>query len=59
VGLVFVALATPDRTVARRLQWPGQREQIRAISAMVALDLVRRALWGLPLDDSDLLRAQR
>ena len=51
VGLVFVAVATPDRTVVRRLQWPGQREQIRAISAMTALDLVRRALAGLPLEE--------
>lgn len=50
VGLVFVAIATPDRTVVRRLQWPGQREQIRAISAMTALDLIRRALSGLPLE---------
>jgi nicotinamide-nucleotide amidase len=59
VGLVFVALATPDRTAVRRLRWPGQREQVRAISAMVALDLVRRALGGLPLDAPELLRAQR
>ncbi len=50
VGLVFVGLATPERTVVRRLFWPGQREQIRAISAMTALDLVRRALSGLPLE---------
>jgi nicotinamide-nucleotide amidase len=58
VGLVFVGLATPDRTVVRQLRWPGQREQIRAISAMVALDLVRRALSGLPLDDPGSLGAR-
>ena len=51
VGLVYVAIATPDRTVVRRVSWPGQREQIRAISAMAALDLLRRALSGLPLSD--------
>jgi nicotinamide-nucleotide amidase len=51
VGLVYVAIATPDRTVVRRVSWPGQREQVRAISAMAALDLVRRALSGLPLSD--------
>jgi nicotinamide-nucleotide amidase len=44
VGLVFIALATPKETVVRRIQWPGQREQIRAMSAMVALDLLRREL---------------
>jgi nicotinamide-nucleotide amidase len=53
VGLVFVGLATPDRTVVRKLLWPGRRrDQIRSVSAMVALDLVRRALAGLPLEDS-------
>jgi nicotinamide-nucleotide amidase len=55
VGLVFVGLAGPGRTFVRRLRWPGQREQIRAISAMVALDLVRRALSGLPLDETGTL----
>jgi nicotinamide-nucleotide amidase len=54
VGLVFVAFATPDRTVVRRIRWPGQREQVRAISAMVALDLLRRRLAGLVLDETDL-----
>ncbi len=56
VGLVFVGLATPDHTVVRRLRWPGQRQQIRAISAMVALDLLRRTLFGLPVDVGDLAR---
>jgi hypothetical protein len=39
----------------RRIQWPGQREQIRAISAMVALDLLRRALAKLAMDAPELL----
>ncbi len=51
VGLVYVALATPDRTYVRRLRWTGSREQVRSISAMVALDMVRRALAGFPVDD--------
>lgn len=54
VGLVYVALAAPDKTVVRRLRWPGQRDQVRAISAMVALDLLRRRLAGLPVDEGDL-----
>lgn len=57
VGLVYVALAAPDGTVVRRLRWTGQREQVRAISAMVALDMLRRKLAGLPVDEPDL--AQR
>jgi nicotinamide-nucleotide amidase len=51
VGLVYVGLAGPDRTVVRMLRWPGQRWQIRAISAMTALDLVRRSLADLPLPE--------
>jgi nicotinamide-nucleotide amidase len=55
VGTVYIALATPEGTTVRRIQWPGQREQIRSISAMVALDLLRRALDKLPMDAPDLL----
>ncbi len=58
VGLVFVALAGPGGTVVRRLRWPGQREQVRAISAMVALDMVRRSLAGLPLAEGENPRPQ-
>jgi nicotinamide-nucleotide amidase len=54
VGLVFIGLAGPDRAVVRRIQWPGTRDQIRAISAMTALDLLRWALAGLPVEGGDL-----
>jgi nicotinamide-nucleotide amidase len=50
VGLVFVALAGPRGTHVRRLDIPFQREQVRGISAMTALDLLRRELTGLALD---------
>jgi nicotinamide-nucleotide amidase len=56
VGTVFVGLATPDHTLVRRLRWPGQREQVRAISAMVALDLLRRELDGLPVELGEVAR---
>jgi nicotinamide-nucleotide amidase len=56
VGLVYVGLATPEQTLVRKIHWPGQREQIRAISAMVALDMLRRALAGIPPDEHDLLQ---
>jgi nicotinamide-nucleotide amidase len=56
VGLVFVGLAGPDRTVVRRIRWPGTRDQIRSISAMAALDLLRRTLSGIALDEADLAR---
>lgn len=56
VGLVYVGLATPEQTLVRRVMWPGQREQIRSISAMAALDMLRRALAGIAPDDQDLLQ---
>jgi PncC family amidohydrolase len=50
VGLVFVALASAGPTVVRRLRWQGSREQVRSLSAMVALDMARRAIAGLPIE---------
>ena len=57
VGLVYIGLAGPRETIVRRINWPGQREQIRSIAAMVGLDLLRRALQGLELTAPEL--AQR
>lgn len=58
VGLVFIALAGPEETAVRRIQWNAQREQIRAVSAMVALDLLRRRLARLTLDAPEHLIRQ-
>jgi len=44
VGLVFVALASPDGTEVRRVQLPGDRERIRIFSTNTALDVLRRKL---------------
>jgi len=49
VGLVYIGLATPTETAVRRIVWPGQRDQVRAVSAMVALDMLRRVLSGLEI----------
>jgi nicotinamide-nucleotide amidase len=46
VGLVFVGLATPNGTEARRVQLPGDRERVRAFSTNTALDLLRRKLMA-------------
>ena len=46
VGLVFVALASPDATEARRVQLPGDRDRIRMFCTNTALDLLRRKLMG-------------
>lgn len=44
VGLVYVALASPDGTEVRELHLSGDRARIRAIAALNALDLLRRSL---------------
>lgn len=44
VGLVHLHAAGPDGDAARELTFPGDRESIRARSAVIALHLVRRLL---------------
>jgi nicotinamide-nucleotide amidase len=42
VGLVFIGLASPDGSEVRRVQWPADRERVRAFSTNIALDMLRR-----------------
>jgi len=44
VGLVFIACATPQATVVRRHEFPGDRDTVRAWSVVAALHLLRRAV---------------
>jgi len=44
VGLVFIGLAGPDGSEARRVQWPADRDRVRAFSTNIALDMLRRRL---------------
>jgi nicotinamide-nucleotide amidase len=44
VGTVFLGLATPAATDARRLRLPGDRERIRTFTVQYALDMLRHAL---------------
>ncbi|HUR14997.1 MAG TPA: CinA family nicotinamide mononucleotide deamidase-related protein [Mycobacteriales bacterium] len=46
VGTVFVAVAGPDTAEVRRLQLPGDRAQVRALTVTQTLDLLRRHLIG-------------
>ncbi len=48
VGLVYIALASAAGTVVRELRLSGGRERIRTRAALHVLDLLRRALSGLP-----------
>ena len=51
VGTVFFAIAGPDGCRAYHRRFTGTREQIKLLSACTALDLLRRTLLGLSLDD--------
>ena len=44
IGLVFIGLATPRGVEVRRIQFPGDRERVRAFSTNIALDMLRREL---------------
>jgi nicotinamide-nucleotide amidase len=41
VGTVYIALSTPERTVAERFQFIGTRHMIQILAAETALDLLR------------------
>jgi nicotinamide-nucleotide amidase len=46
-GLVHAALATATTVVHRELRLPGDREQVRQLAVVVALDMLRRHLTGV------------
>ncbi len=48
VGLVYIALAGSLGESVRRFQFPGDRERIRMQAVQNALELLRRAVLGLP-----------
>jgi nicotinamide-nucleotide amidase len=53
VGLVFLALASPEGCWTRRLHLTQRRDMNRAIASQLALDLVRRHCCGLPVGDPE------
>ncbi|PSM30495.1 CinA family protein, partial [Haliangium sp. UPWRP_2] len=44
VGTVHIAVSGPSGTESRALFWPGEREDIRRISAVSALHMLLRAV---------------
>ena len=44
VGTLFVGVAVGDDVVVRQFRMPGQRDQMRQMSVITALDLLRRTL---------------
>jgi nicotinamide-nucleotide amidase len=53
-GTVLAVVAGPRETHARTLFPPGSWAQARAMAAMAAMDLLRRALLGLPFESLPL-----
>ncbi len=45
-GTLCVGIALPDLVLARTFHLPGQRDQMRQMSVITALDLLRRTLLG-------------
>ena len=48
VGLVYIAVATPDGVEVRRDVWPGGRAEVRAAAVQAALALTLQALDKRP-----------
>jgi nicotinamide-nucleotide amidase len=47
VGTLCIGVALPERTVTRTVRLPGARDQMRQMSVITALDLVRRELIAI------------
>lgn len=54
VGTVHLAAAGPEKTLHHKLLWPGDREQIRRIAAVAALNLLHKLLNPERLADPGL-----
>ena len=52
-------LSLSEAVIVRRFGWPGTREQIRTIAAMIALDVLRRTLEGRPVEEPHELGKRR
>jgi nicotinamide-nucleotide amidase len=51
-GTVFIGIASPEGTRVRRIRYGLDRTRIRLLSTQTALDILRRAILGLPLPAS-------
>lgn len=54
VGTVWLAASSPERTLCRLIQWPGDREQVRKIATAAALNLVHKLMFPERLSDPAL-----
>ncbi len=52
VGLLFVALAWDSGEAVREFRLLGEREQVKYRGAQMALEMLRRFLLGIPMDEA-------
>jgi len=48
VGMVCIAVTTPQATTVRTFKFPGNRELVKTFAAFTAIDMVRRLLLDAP-----------
>ena len=53
VGLVYVAVATKDKTYVVKHHFAGSREVVINLASQYALDLLRRVIFGLPVNNAE------
>ncbi|MBQ5782877.1 MAG: competence/damage-inducible protein A, partial [Oscillospiraceae bacterium] len=51
VGLVYVAVASKDKTYVVKHHFAGSREVVINLASQYALDLLRRVMFGLPISN--------
>ena len=56
VGTVCIALVGQGQSVARVYQLRGTRDWVKLWTSQIALDWIRRAVLGLPISESNVLR---
>ena len=55
VGLVYIAVATKDKTYIMKHHFAGRREVIINLASQYALDLLRRVMCGLPVEAAQII----
>lgn len=54
VGLVYIGVATPQKTVVKEFHFKGPRERIRTLTAVNAIDLTRRLVLETRNNDGSI-----
>lgn len=57
VGLVYIAVATEDKTYVMKHHFAGNRQTIINLSTQYAFDLLRRVMFNLPLNQAQVFEA--